>query len=242
MKNYIFFIVQFVLALCISGVALAGAPTVFGTGIVGSVHDFSRASWNPGSSSYTGEICNVCHAPHDGGRDTYKAGLLWNRRLSSATYIMYDNSWSPGITHAQDSQPTGNSKLCLSCHDGSLALDAFGSYTGTGWRMWDENTNKVIPRFKDATGRLDMHGTHPISVTYAAPGGGTAKGFNPATNTWPGGLTIADTLQNGKVQCSTCHDVHDTPGEVVPGTQLLRAGLTAAQGGASALCLTCHDK
>jgi hypothetical protein len=53
--------------------------------------------------------------------------------------------------------------------------------------------------------------------------------------------TIASVLDNGKVQCSSCHDVHDQ--ESVAGSHLLRVAQTVAQGGtASGLCLTCHIK
>ncbi|MFZ9024294.1 MAG: cytochrome c3 family protein, partial [Anaerohalosphaeraceae bacterium] len=37
----------------------------------------------------------------------------------------------------------------------------------------------------------------------------------------------------GKVQCSSCHDVHNTPGV---------AGLLRIANTNSDLCLTCHDK
>ncbi|MCR4332912.1 MAG: hypothetical protein NUV34_09470, partial [Sulfuricaulis sp.] len=53
--------------------------------------------------------------------------------------------------------------------------------------------------------------------------------------------TIADVLDGGKVQCSSCHDVHDQ--ESVTGSHLLRVAQTVTQGGAaSGLCLTCHNK
>lgn len=52
---------------------------------------------------------------------------------------------------------------------------------------------------------------------------------------------MAATLDNGKVQCSTCHDVHDQ--ESVPGTHLLRTAQSPTEGGVpSGLCLTCHLK
>jgi len=58
-----------------------------------------------------------------------------------------------------------------------------------------------------------------------------------------GSGTIADVLEGGVLQCSSCHDVHDQPGESIPGTHLLRVAQTAAQGGTpSGLCLTCHIK
>lgn len=203
-------------------------------GIRGSVHDFSDEEW-----ATEREICNVCHAPHDKGRDRYKDGLLWNHALSSATYVMYSNSFSETQTHAADSQPTGNSKLCLSCHDGTVALDSFDRYAGDpDLVIGNTNPLKRVPRVLSGT-ELDMRGTHPISVSYA----GDDPELHPATNTWPGGRTIAQTLEDGKVQCSTCHDVHNGP-ESMAGTMLLRAANSTAldSGAASGLCLTCHNK
>lgn len=205
-----------------------------GTGITGSAHDFTAQDWYP---SVDKEVCNVCHAPHDKGRDRYKEGLLWNHALSSATYVMYSNAFSETQTHAVDSQPTGNSKLCLSCHDGTVALDSFDRYSGDmDMVMGNTYPLKKIPRVMSGSD-LDMRGTHPISVSYA----GDDPEMHPDSNTWPSGRTIAQTLEDGKVQCATCHDVHNGP-DSMPGTMLLRAGNIAGLGGPSALCLTCHNK
>ncbi len=203
--------------------------------IKGSPHDFSTKTWN-----FTQEICRVCHVPHDHNRAEKRGlnGLLWNHALSSATYTMYS---SPSLDGAIDSAPTGTSKLCLGCHDGTVALDAFdknpdnynGSYLGgsdqiPGSNYWNNGVG-------------DLRATHPISIVYDET---KDKGLAPKTTTFGGSGTIADVLEGGtKVQCSTCHDVHNSPGEAVPGTHLLRIAQTSSQGGtASGLCLTCHVK
>ena len=66
------------------------------------------------------EICVFCHTPHGG---EMSQGPLWNRHLSSATYDTY-NSGSLDATAAGVAlgQPNGISKLCLSCHDGTIAI------------------------------------------------------------------------------------------------------------------------
>jgi predicted CXXCH cytochrome family protein len=57
------------------------------------------------------------------------------------------------------------------------------------------------------------------------------------------GTTINDVLEptaaGPKLQCASCHDVHDSAGESIAGTKLLRESMTAP---ASGLCLTCHLK
>ncbi len=208
-----------------------------GAGIIGSPHDFSNATWN-----HRDETCRVCHVPHDHDRATqyWTEGLLWNHALSEATYTMYS---STSLDGAQDAQPTGISKLCLGCHDGTVAIDQFDNVgTGTVF-LGDIDAGFVVPGGVNASPSLQ--GTHPISIVY---NNGNGPGEDPglALKSSPmgtSGTTINDVLDGGKVQCSTCHDVHDSAGEAVPNTHLLRVAQTTAQGGApSGLCLTCHLK
>ncbi len=87
--------------------------------------------------------------PHDHSQaaQRYTNGLLWNHALSTATYTMYDNTWSPTITGAQDAQPTGHSKLCLGCHDGTVGIDTFDKYAGGGIFIDDFNPLFKMPGF-----------------------------------------------------------------------------------------------
>ncbi len=210
-----------------------------GNGIVGSPHDFSNQAWNNQR-----ELCRVCHVPHDNNMASMRGaqGMLWNHELSSATYTMYA---SPSLDGTTSGQPTGTSKLCLGCHDGTVALDAFdmnGSPApGVGTFIQDVNPDFRVPGGNYWTGNVgDLRATHPISMVYDENADG---GLAPKTTAFGGSGTIADVLEGGRVQCSSCHDVHDSPGESVPGTHLLRVAQTPAQGGrASGLCLTCHVK
>lgn len=209
-----------------------------GLGIKNSPHDFATQPWNGRN-----EICRVCHVPHDHGWATqyYLNGLLWNHKVSSATYTMYNNAWSSTLTGTQSAQPDGHSKLCLGCHDGTVGIDSFDKYAGGAYFIDDYNPNFKVPAFADGANR-DLRGTHPISIAFPAGETGDGKNFtDPATATWASGDTVASTLDQGKVQCTTCHDVHDQ--EAVPGTRLLRAAQTVSEGGVpSGLCLTCHVK
>lgn len=207
-----------------------------GDGIKGSKHDFSKASWDEFKKS--GEICIFCHAPHDQGRTTYENGLLWNRAVSQTPYTMYTNGYAgfTSLDGAVDGQPTGSSKLCLACHDGTLAMDSYGEYSGGFHTMHEENPARVIPRAMDG-GNLDMRGSHPISIVFNAAQDGELH--DPTVATWANGSTVASTLESGKVQCASCHDVHNGAGT---SSWILRTGNTVASGGASALCLTCHNK
>ena len=81
--------------------------------IVGSAHDFSGEGWSGG------EICLPCHTPHNADT-TEPDAPLWNHAVTSALYTLYD---SPTMDVAPE-QPRPASKLCLSCHDGTVALDS----------------------------------------------------------------------------------------------------------------------
>lgn len=209
-----------------------------GNGTAGSPHDFSLQPWNGRN-----EICRVCHVPHDHSQaaQRYLNGLLWNHAVSTASYTMYDNAWSSTLTGTQSAQPDGHSKLCLGCHDGTVGIDNFDKYAGGGIFIDDFNPLFKVPGFTNGPA-LDMRGTHPISIQFPAGETGDGKNFtDPAVASWNSGDTVASTLDHGKVQCSTCHDVHDQ--EAVPGTRLLRTAQTVSAGGvASGMCLTCHVK
>ncbi|MDP1648135.1 MAG: hypothetical protein Q8M01_08035 [Rubrivivax sp.] len=209
-----------------------------GQGVRNSPHDFATDPWNGRN-----EICRVCHVPHDHGQaaQRYLNGLLWNHAVSSATYTMYDVAWSSTIGGAQSVQPDGHSKLCLGCHDGTVGIDSFDKYAGGAWFMDDYNPLFKVPAFADG-GNLDVRGTHPISIAFPAGETGDGKNFtDPTVATWNNGDSVASTLENGRLQCSTCHDVHDQ--DSVAGTRLLRTAQTVSAGGvASGMCLTCHVK
>ena len=185
--------------------------------ILGSKHDFSALTWNT-----TGEICIVCHTPHNAV--TLPDAPLWNHQLSAvAAYTLYDNTVS-GTFNATTGQPNGASKLCLSCHDGTIALDNFGTVTtGTNYILGINNLG------------TSLSNDHPISFTYNAALATTDGGlFNPTTAlSGLGGTIQNDLLISNQMQCSSCHDTHNKYG--IP-------HMLKKSNAASALCLTCHNK
>jgi len=199
------------LGLCLC--AAAGVP-VWAV-ITGSEHDFSNASWNS-----SGETCVVCHAPHGG--TPLSDAPLWNHSLTTQNFTLYT---SPTLDATDVAQPTGASRLCLSCHDGTIALDSFGgSSSGTHF------VGNPI-----ATGG-NLNSEHPISFTYDDALATTdGELFVPSTTASGLGGTIAgDLLFNNKVECASCHDVHNALG--TGGNLLVKSNA------GSGLCLTCHAK
>jgi predicted CXXCH cytochrome family protein len=190
------------------------ASTTFAQGITGSAHDFSGKTWNS-----SGEICITCHTPHEADVTETNAPL-WNHEVTAATFTLY----STATIDATTGQPDGASKLCLSCHDGTVAMDNFGGTT---------NGTKFI-----SGGELlgtDLSNDHPVSFTYDASLATTDGGlYDPTTaNSGLGGTISNDMLIGGKMQCASCHDVHNGSGI---GNLLVKGN------GSSALCLTCHNK
>ncbi|PKL52185.1 MAG: hypothetical protein CVV37_02495 [Nitrospira bacterium HGW-Nitrospira-1] len=261
MKKLIIVMMSLAMVIGISGIAMANGKGL-GISAAGSPHNFVDEITNGaapvvGSEDWNNrkEICRVCHVPHDHGR-AYKRwtnGLLWNHAVDdTTTFVMYDHAWSNTLTGIQSAQPDGTAKLCLACHDGVIAVDSFdkksGPGNGTGTKTIDGTNWSLgykVPGYIDGDSS-NLRGTHPLSIAFPAGEDGDGKNFNLTTTaTWANGETVASTLDNGKVQCSTCHDVHDAPGAAMPGTHLLRQyNATAAMGnadsGASKLCLTCH--
>lgn len=203
-----------------AAMALVAQMTSAGT-ITGSAHDFSGSAWSGG------QICVACHAPHNTA--VLADAPLWNHALSTATYTVYGSS----TTNATIAQPGATSKLCLSCHDGTVAINSFGGVIGTTFLAAGDKHNLSTNLTND----------HPIGFTYdaalvAADGAlnatTTAVTIGSGTRTRTG--TIASNmLYSGKLECASCHDVHNT-------FTATTGSLVKVSMSGSTLCLTCHNK
>jgi len=215
------------------------------------------------SATTESQICAFCHTPH--GATAIPKAPIWNRTLSNATYIPFTS----GSLDATDlGQPGGKSKLCLSCHDGTLALGAVNvlnrvelnkqnqtvSFTGT---MSDGTIPEGMGATTGFTRRLgvDLTNDHPISFTFdSAQAARDGELRDPATVTHiaervPGVKPVIP-IEDNKVECISCHDPHirsDVPGENI---KFLRANRFQTQppvdgtfdANNDIICLGCHDK
>jgi predicted CXXCH cytochrome family protein len=197
-------------------VVIVGWSVKASAGIAGSAHDFQDATgWNAAGD----QICQPCHTPHNAG--TTKP--LWNHAESAvASYTVYTNTNSLNATVGQ---PSGSTKLCLSCHDGTVALDNFGGGNPTATTMISGIYNLGS----------NLSNDHPVSFTYDAALATADGGLkNPATeNSGLGGTIAADMLKGGNLECSSCHDVHNSASI---------AKLLVKSNTGSGLCITCHTK
>ena len=198
---------------------LAAHPGMAGT-MAGSAHDFSTAAWGGG------QVCAACHTPHN-AMGSVSAAPIWNHTVTTQTYVLYASS----TLKSTMGQPTGSDKLCLSCHDGTVAVD---SYRGAAGMTFISSANNLGTN-------LNVH--HPSSFLYNTALA-TANGslFDPnskvvmvgagaQSNT---GTISAVMLSNGQLQCFSCHDVHNT--YTASTTALLKISMAR-----SAMCFACHD-
>ena len=191
---------------------------------------------------------------------------LWNRAFQPNAaftngYTMYNNGTgitADGLTdngmvvdiegvgetanrHVMNGTPrmSGISLLCMSCHDGVTAVNAFSATTGIDSEAGLYNGTVVMGSTytigKNAVGAAagDLSNHHPIGMSWDDSRAGDPE-IAPKTDAFKADLTIEDVLQGGDVfTCASCHDVHNYAGN---------DAFLHIPNDASAFCLTCHLK
>ena len=158
-------------------------------------------------------------------------------------YTPYTNGTDePGDTsHASKAeelknQPGGVSILCLSCHDGSVAVNSYGKQPG-GQGPGDPDSTGAANVFIEADYKIgeggDLSNHHPIGFNYDVVEGSDNE-IQKKSQLLDGTCTIAALLVNGQIECVTCHDVHNTKN---PGEKFLWRSDYQSE-----LCLACHLK
>ncbi len=195
--------------------ALAGSPAIAGNTVLNSKHDLSVTGPGPIKASSETAVCVFCHTPHRGTGEL----PLWNHAQSTATYTPYSSS----TTRATIGQPTGSSKLCLSCHDGTVALGLVHSRSGA---IAMQNSVTTMPQGPSNLG-IDLSDDHPVSFTYDSALA-AADGQLKDPSTLRGKVRLDN---HNQLQCTSCHDPHNDQ----YGKFLVQDNY------ASALCLQCHN-
>lgn len=212
-----------VLALLAMLVAAASAQKVEYHGnpskVIGSMHDFSATS--PAQTKATDAspgVCTFCHTPHKANPSV----PLWNHALSKGfTYTQYSSS-----TLTSTVNPPGDadsSKLCLSCHDGTVAL---GDTVNNGQIPFQNTTAQgmMLPTARGNLG-VNLADDHPVAFV--------ANQANNQVQAPPQGDAVHLDGQQ-KLQCSSCHDPHEQTIDPVEERFLVKSNSSAA------ICTTCH--
>jgi len=247
MKRLILAVLAVGLLISLSSLAFAGVNP--GTGIKGTAHDMSSGGASAAfgyDSSGLDRICIYCHTPHFANTDfvTFTYSPLWNHNNTTITsWSTYTNTLTGNIAGLLPAQlnatlgpPSSISLLCLGCHDGSVAVAAYGNLGGG---LNPSKGNPAGPTLAGtsyqigANGNLQNH--HPISFNYGAVALVDDE-IAPVTTalTNGSGMLISDLLWGGNLECVSCHDVHNSRNT---GTKF-----TWVQDTQSALCFTCHIK
>ncbi|NOY63282.1 MAG: cytochrome c3 family protein [Gammaproteobacteria bacterium] len=243
------------LMACLSIIFSALLNPAFGGTILGTKHDFTGLNKRAGvqamptlAFSNYGTPCVHCHVPPEtNGADASKFGSIpgWNRLKPAAdkngVYDLYDSRTLDNKVRV----PSPISLLCLSCHDGTMAVDMI-VFKPNGWISSDDTAlhfringaNDLMSCGKCHNGRIahniaikhigtDLTNDHPISMTYAGLTH-VDPDFRPPDG--PYGFNNGVKLYDGRVECASCHNIHN------PDVQLL------LRVGADRLCETCHIK
>jgi len=182
-------------------IALFFVITAFGTAFGGSVlnskHNLSSSGSGDIKASSETRVCIFCHSSHN----TSSEGPLWNHETTSGKFKTYERS----TMDSKAEQPNGSTKLCLSCHDGTIAVGAIKGVSQP-IRMNNVGAGGEIPSSSKSNVGMDLSGTHPVSVKYEQN-----IALADSHLKWPpqDPEKIVGTDADGYVQCTSCHDPHD---------------------------------
>ena len=176
------------------------------------------------ASGNTGDACAACHTPH-GANTSYKA-VLWNRSYvpTAGTFTSYDATTNPDFKGGTVSLGSSSalSLLCMSCHDGTSALNAvIKTPNGTVFRTGTTTAATNLG--------TDLTNDHPVGFSYDASITGQGTPAKLIQTPDPGKVRLFGAAGARRVECGSCHDAHTTA-----------AGFLRSPNTNSALCLACH--
>jgi len=182
--------------------------------IMYSKHDLSAYGPGPVRALDQDQICIFCHVPHNAN----PAAPLWNRHNPTTHYRIYR---SPTL-EARVDQPGPASRLCLSCHDGTIALGQ------TFNRPLTEPILMTHPYMPTGPANLttDLSDDHPVGFRYDRALASRDRQLR-AVEMIDSRLRLGE---SGELECTACHDPHNN--EL---GNFLR--ITDREG---ALCTACH--
>jgi predicted CXXCH cytochrome family protein len=187
--------------------------------IVNTKHDFRITSSAPIHSVSKQDVCMFCHTPHNAAAGP----MIWNQKLSERSFPKYSSSTLQATITPIG--PQDSSKLCLSCHDGTIAL---GDTENDGLIQFVQGSSYTLPPSSPSNLAGAGEGfadDHPFGFVPKR----TADIHNPP----PGDAVHLD--PNGKIQCTSCHDPHQESIDSNIDKFLVKSN------DSSAICQSCHQ-
>lgn len=173
------------------GLLLLATAGIAVGGIFNTKHNLGSTGLNAASNfSGTREICVFCHTPHGG--DEKAAVPIWNRNLSPNGFQTYDQMGTTTLD-AHIEQVGSVSIACLSCHDGTQAMDSMLNEPGSGRKFPGFNTGQWSGQAALSGGRIgppnvvtnlskDLTNDHPVGLQYAGGGYSDSNPLGPGTD------------------------------------------------------------
>lgn len=213
------------------GLTLMAASSVAMASVTNTKHNLGASGTNNHTNATT-EICIFCHTPHGG--DQSVAAPIWNRKVSSSS--VYTRFSSLGrLTFDAKEAPIGSVSIaCLSCHDGTQAMDAVinsqgsdsvytvgvGTLSGVGGFSQTNMMSTLNPSDNGSTtGDIiylgtDLRNDHPISMQYG--GGGISSAATLGATKDPD-FAQAGTATGGYGPTATNHGASNNTAGTGPG-------------------------
>ncbi len=214
-------------ALCSAAIIQDGvAQSQTQSKMMSTKHNFSTSGTGTIKSTNENDLCVFCHTPHVPKQ--YAATQLWNHKMSEETYTLYSSDYLTSLSYPAPNQPNSRSKLCLSCHDGTIAIGQV--YNNQGYtNIQMENDVTTMPLNSPGNLGTSLVNDHPVGFIFD-----TGKDPELVSRPWPWNTPVKldPDASNGTVECITCHEPHDNTY-----TKFLRMDNTDA-----ALCTSCHNK
>ena len=167
-------------------------------------HNLSISGPGPIKALNETQVCIFCHTPHNANPE----GPLWNKDTNAKT--TYINYWSHTLNTYTSPKNAPNingvSKMCLSCHDGTIAIGAVRSRPqGIAVTSSSQGLLSAEGRLTSVPGLIgtDLSGSHPISFVFDQ----RLAALNPSLIVPSDRDVRLD--RNGEMQCTSCHDPHD---------------------------------
>ena len=193
------------------------------------------------------EICVFCHTPHNAS----VAVPLWNHYSTTNTFTVYSSgTLEPGVYNSGGLPTDSISRLCLSCHEGTTALNSLTNFGTSGVQptmpLGAESFEAFFGVPEGVYLSADLTAMHPVGFDYLDAVGDLE--IHSLADAKTEGLKFFGAT-NSFLECSTCHDPHvdgDSYGGIYQEGNstgdfeykwFLRKSNTS-----SALCLACHNK